>query len=293
MAIRLTDPLRREYEQLFESCDILPEREAEVERSVDRLLSHRDRYQAVTERRGVPWHFVALVHSMESGSSFRCHLHNGDPLTARTVQVPAGRPKRGTPPFDWEESAADAMALKRLDGDTDWSLSGTLYQLERYNGWGYRMYHSHVLSPYLWSFSAHYTSGRYVADGRWSDSAVSRQCGAAVMLRRLVERGETDLADQPAATVYADLADQPAATLYAEVAAEPAGDADRQRPMVSRHRMRRSRRDAETAKAQRLQRWLTSFPGIFLKADGIPGDRTSQAYRLVTGHYLPGDPRGE
>lgn len=281
MAIRLTEPLRQEYEQLFESCDILSKREAEVERSVDRLLSHRDRYQTVTERRGVPWHFVALVHSMESGCSFRCHLHNGDPLTARTVQVPAGRPKHGTPPFDWEVSAADAMALKRLDGDTDWSLAGTLYQLERYNGWGYRMYHSHVLSPYLWSFSTHYTSGRYVADGRWSDSAVSRQCGAAVMLRRLVERGETDLADQPAAT------------LYAQVATEPAGDKGSQRPLVSRHRMRRSRRDAETEKAQRLQRWLTSFPGIFLKPDGIPGDRTSNAYRLVTGHYLPGDPRGE
>ncbi|MCG6657335.1 hypothetical protein HOP52_06055 [Halomonas campisalis] len=281
MAIRLTDPLRREYERLFETCDILPERHAEVERTVDRLLSHRDRYQAVTERRGVPWYFVALVHSMESGSSFNSHLHNGDPLTARTVQVPAGRPKRGKPPFTWEESAADAMALKRLDGDTDWSLAGTLYQLERYNGWGYRMYHPHVLSPYLWSFSTHYTSGRYVADGRWSDTAVSRQCGAAVVLRRMVERGLVDLADQPAAT------------LYAEVAAEPAGSKVRQGPMVSRHRMRRSRSDAETEKARRLQRWLTSFPGIFLKADGIPGDRTSDAYRLVTGHYLPGDPRGE
>ncbi|SDL04094.1 Lysozyme family protein [Franzmannia pantelleriensis] len=281
MSIRLTDALRREYEQLFESCDILPKHQAEVERSVERLLAHRDRYRAVTERRGVPWHFVALVHSLESGCSFRCHLHNGDPLTARTVQVPAGRPKRGTPPFDWEVSAADAMALKRLDGDTDWSLAGTLYQLERYNGWGYRMYHSHVLSPYLWSFSSHYTSGRYVADGRWSDTAVSRQCGAAVLLRRLVERGETDLADQPAAT------------LYAEVAAEPAGDKAGKRPLVSHHRMRRAKRDEETEKAQRLQRWLTSFPGIFLKADGIPGDRTSDAYRLVTGHYLPGDKRGE
>ena len=281
MAIRLTDSLRREYERLFESCEILAKRQAAVDQSVERLLAHRDRYRAVTERRGVPWHFVALVHSMESGSSFRCHLHNGDPLSARTVQVPAGRPKRGNPPFDWEVSAADAMALKRLDGDTDWSLAGTLYQLERYNGWGYRMYHPHVLSPYLWSFSTHYTSGRYVADGRWSDSAVSRQCGAAVVLRRLVERGETDLADQPAAT------------FYAQVAAKPAGDNGSQRPLVSRHRMRRSRRDVETEKAQRLQRWLTSFPGIFLKADGIPGDRTSDAYRLVTGHYLPGDPRAE
>ncbi len=279
MAIRLTDALRREYERLFESCDILPRHQAEVEHTVDRLVSHRDRYRSVTKRRGVPWHFVALVHCMESGNSFRSHLHNGDPLTARTVRVPAGRPRQGTPPFSWEESAADAMAPKRLSGDTDWTLAGTLYQLERYNGWGYRLYHPHVLSPYLWSFSNHYTSGRYVADGRWSDSAVSRQCGAAVLLRRMVERSLVDLADQPAATLYATLAATPA-------------EQARPEPLVSRHRMRRSAGAEETDQARRLQRWLSGFPGIYLRVDGIPGDRTSDAYRLVTGDYLPGDPRG-
>lgn len=282
MAIRLTDPLRREYEQLFESCDILPQHQAEVERSVDRLLQHRERYEAVANSRRIPWAFLAVVHHMESGCRFDCHLHNGDPLTARTVKVPAGRPKRGSPPFNWEESAEDVMALKRLSADTDWSLAGTLYQLERYNGWGYRLYHPHVLSPYLWSFSTHYTSGRYVADGRWSDTAVSRQCGAAVMLRRLAERSLVDFKDHPAATLYESITTEP-------------GEADQheQGPLVSRHRMRRARREEEAEKARRLQRWLSTFPGIFLRADGIPGDRTSNAYRLVTGHYLPGDPRSD
>ncbi|MFO7648576.1 hypothetical protein [Halomonas sp. 3H] len=280
MSIRLTDPLRREYERLFESCDTLPQRHAEVERGVDRLLQHCDRYQAVAHSRGIPWAFLAVVHHMESGCRFDCHLHNGDPLTGRTVQVPAGRPKRGAPPFTWEQSAEDAMTLKRLGADTDWSLAGTLYQLERYNGWGYRMYHPHVLSPYLWSFSGHYTSGRYVADGRWSDSAVSKQCGAAVLLRRMTERGLIDFTDQPAAT------------LYAAVAAEPASaEASKRKPLVPAHRKRRARRQAEAEAAEHLQRWLSTFPGIFLRVDGIPGDRTSDAYRLVTGHYLPGDPR--
>jgi hypothetical protein len=40
-----------------------------------------------------------------------------------------------------------------------------------------------------------------------------------------------------------------------------------------------------------LQRWLNTFPGIFVKVDGVPGDRTSDAYRQVTGSFLPGDPR--
>jgi hypothetical protein len=46
------------------------------------------------------------------------------------------------------------------------------------------------------------------------------------------------------------------------------------------------------ARALDLQRWLNTFPGIFVKENGIPGQRTSDAYKKVTGTYLPGDPRG-
>lgn len=275
MALTLSAALGREYERLFDTCRIRPERRAGVERMVDKLAGHRARYEAVTERRGVPWAFVALVHLMESGCDFSSHLHNGDPLVARTVRVPAGRPRNGSPPFTWEESAADAMALKRLSGSTDWSLAGMLYQLERYNGWGYRKYHPEVLSPYLWSFSDHYTSGKYVADGRWSDTAVSRQCGAAVVLRRMAENGLVDFIDRPGVS------------LYSSVEAEPRD----QEPLVSRHATRRSSKATVAQRAEELQRWLNTFPGIFLRADGIPGDRTSDAFRRVTGSYLPGDPR--
>ena len=40
-------------------------------------------------------------------------------------------------------------------------------------------------SPYLWSFSNHYARGKYVADGHFSATAVSQQCGAALLLKRL------------------------------------------------------------------------------------------------------------
>ena len=72
----------------------------------------RARYASVSAQTGVPWWVIGLIHMMEAGQSFRCHLHNGDPLTARTVQVPAGRPKTGQPPFIWEESAADALLVE-------------------------------------------------------------------------------------------------------------------------------------------------------------------------------------
>jgi hypothetical protein len=81
------------------------------------------------------------------------------------------------------ESAADALQYRGLSGISDWSVPRICYTLEGFNGWGYRLYHSNVKSPYLWSFSNHYTSGKYTADRKWSPSAVSDQIGAMVLLK--------------------------------------------------------------------------------------------------------------
>ena len=265
--VPLTDALRNEYERLFTTCEIRPQRAQIVEQLSAQLTGNSARYHAVADVLGIPWFFIAVIHNMEAGQRFTAHLHNGDPLTARTTHVPAGRPKTGEPPFTWESSAIDALSMKGLNAGIDWTLAGTLYQLERYNGWGYRLHHPHVLSPYLWSFSNQYTSGKYVGDGTWSDTAVSRQCGAAVLLRRMAERGDIEFADQPAPH-----RDDP--------------------PLLVRYSRRKFAREEDTRRALDLQHWLNSFPGIFVKEDGVPGDRTSEAYRKVTGSYLPGDPRG-
>ena len=264
--VSFTPDLGQQYEQLFNSCAVPPERAATVDQLADRVLVGEARYQSVGSALGIPWFFIGAVHNMESDCRFDRHLHNGDPLTARTVQVPAGRPPTGSPPFAWEESALDALTLRELSGTLDWSLSGTLFQLEGYNGWGYRLYHTHVLSPYLWGFSNHYTSGKYVADGTWSDTAVSQQCGGAVILRRLAERGQIQFPDQPA----------------------PAGNAP---PLVAPFSDAAPTDPAALAQATALQQWLNTFPGVFVKVDGAPGEKTSDAYRQVTGSYLPGDPR--
>ena len=264
--VRLTSSLRREYENLFNTCVVRPERAAGIEANTRRLIDQRTRYRKVSDVSGVPWFFVAVVHSMEASCRFNCHLHNGDPLTARTVQVPAGRPRTGAPPFEWEASACDALGLKSLSAQTDWSLAGTLYQLERYNGFGYRLGHPEVLTPYLWAGSTHYARGKFVADHKWSDTAVSSQNGAAVLLRRLAELEHIAFADQP----------------------PPEPDDP---PLVVDHSMQRSDDPANVRRAEDLQRWLNTFPGIFVRVDGVPGDRTSEAYRKVTGSFLPGDPR--
>ncbi|MBO9709993.1 MAG: hypothetical protein J7521_17470 [Caulobacter sp.] len=277
--IPLTKALRAEYVRLFDTCRIRAGRAAEVERLVDQLASHRARYAAVEQRLGAPWAVVAVIHNMEAGQDFSRHLHNGDPLTARTMQVPAGRPRTGSPPFTWEESAIDSLRLKGLGAATGWTLAGTLYQLERYNGFGYRLHHPATLSPYLWGYSDHYAQGKYVADGRWSAKAVSRQCGAAVLLHRMAERGLIGFSDRPLQTKP-----EPARI------AVPASITE---PLVSHFALTRPADAAERERAQALQAWLSTFPGVSLETDGIAGIRTSDAYRRVTGRRLPGDPRGD
>ncbi|MBS7566733.1 hypothetical protein KHS38_20175 [Mucilaginibacter sp. Bleaf8] len=136
---------------------------------------------------GVPWYFIACVHYLECSFSFKKHLHNGDPLTGYTVHVPAHRPKVGhAPPFTFEESAVDALKLMKYDQVTNWSLPFILQKLEGYNGFGYNKKGVHT--PYLWSFSNHYTKGKYVKDGVFDANAVSQQLGAAVILKRMEQR---------------------------------------------------------------------------------------------------------
>ena len=134
---------------------------------------------------------VAALHSLEAGQRFTTHLHNGDPLTARTVHVPKNRPRSGQPPFTWEASAKDALAdLKKVP---EWTVPVMLFQFERYNGFGYRRRHPEVLSPYLWSFTSNYTRGKFVADGTFSSTAVSKQCGAVALLLRMQSRKDIAL----------------------------------------------------------------------------------------------------
>ncbi len=181
--------LRDEYPAYYARCAIRDEFADNVAYYVARLLKYKPRYvQVATGLGSMPWQLVGIIHALESGFDFTCHLHNGDPLTDRTRQVPAGRPPGGTPPFIWMQSAEDALTLKGLHQIDDWSPAQLLYQLERYNGFGYRR--RGLPSPYLWSFSTLYSKGKFVADHQFDPDAVSKQCGAAAMLEGLEAKGE-------------------------------------------------------------------------------------------------------
>ncbi|MCC2981222.1 hypothetical protein [Sphingomonas sp. IC4-52] len=179
--------LRANYEALWAGCRVRTEKRSEVAWYRAKLLAGRARYEAVAAAVEAPWWFIGIVHGLEGSFSFSSHLHNGDPLTAQTVQVPAGRPKVWLPPSDWESSAVDAITMDRHAHQKDWSVARSLHRFEGFNGYGY--YARGINSPYLWSFSNHYEKGKFVRDGKYDPNAVSRQCGAAVMLKALAADG--------------------------------------------------------------------------------------------------------
>jgi lysozyme family protein len=178
------------YRELFRTCVIRQNMLSQVKWYTDKLTdpARRERYQKIEDEICVPWYFVGIIHGMECAFDFSKHLHNGDPLRYRTVQVPKGRPATWNPPSDWHSSAIDALRYDKFADLTDWDLPRMLYRWEAYNGWRSRLLYK-INTPYLWSFSNHYTKGKFVADNVWDGNAVSKQCGAAVMLKMIVETG--------------------------------------------------------------------------------------------------------
>jgi lysozyme family protein len=154
------------------------------------------RYQAITAMRdnGVPASVIFCLHQRESSGNFRCHPHEGSPLTARTRYVPKGRlPLPAQPPFTFEQSAADAYYVcDRLDLVAWKSAQAALQGIESFNGLGYQKFHPDVPSPYLWNgtlINGRATRGKYTGDGHFDRAAVDKQLGVAAILLRLREQG--------------------------------------------------------------------------------------------------------
>ncbi len=187
------------YKQLFDEAKIKPAKVAEVNLVANRILTGKEKYQAVADKmgNGIPWWFIGITHFMEAGlfypKHFNFHLHCGDPLTARTVHVPKGRPKAnpgGGPippskenPYTWQESALDALSFMKYDTQTEWGIENCLFLFEKFNGMGYNR--RGLLSPYIWSYTDKYAKGKFVLDGKYDPNAISKQAGCAAIMKAL------------------------------------------------------------------------------------------------------------
>lgn len=157
-------------------------RPATVRAVAKRLYAAKARYVKIERATGVPWWMVAVIHERESSQNWSRSLAQGDRWDRVSVHVPRGRG-----PFrSWEEAAIDALAtLKKLHKIIDWRIEKVLYQLERYNGWGYHW--RGLASPYIWGATTVQQRGKFVADGKFSATAWDQQLGCAAMIRALIE----------------------------------------------------------------------------------------------------------
>lgn len=174
--------------QRFLDAEVKKQYIPQVDKIIRRILLNQKVYKCVDKKTSTPWYVIAALHNMESSGSFRHHLHEGSPLTRRTRWVPRGRPKTGTPPFTWEESAVDALRYDRM-GDKRWAyLFDTLWAVQGYNGTGYWRYHRSTPTPYLYAKTSIEKPGKYVSDGKWSSTAISKQIGVAAIWKRMEDK---------------------------------------------------------------------------------------------------------
>lgn len=178
-----------DHELLWKDAQILPQWRQEALRIAERLILSRDRYKKVVEDTEIPWWVVAVIHAMESNCNFNTHLHNGDSLLTKTVRVPSGRPKNWyllpKEKRTWEASAKDAVAYDGL-ANKNWIRAKTaLLALEAFNGMGYARVGIKINSPYLWSGTQFYSTGKFYADGKFSFSVVSKQIGCVPLMKHI------------------------------------------------------------------------------------------------------------
>lgn len=178
-----------EYARQWNAMLIKPSREAEFIRTARKLLSHKDRYQAIERLtaddsagkrgEGVPWVLTAILHERESSGNFDTYLGNGQSLARKTTIVPKGRgPFFG--PDAFERGALDAFAIDGLSAVFDWRLEKMLYYTELFNGAGYHM--KGLPSAYVWGGTNIQKPGKYVSDGVWDSTFMDTQPGTAPLL---------------------------------------------------------------------------------------------------------------
>lgn len=155
----------------------------DLQRFYENYKANKARYDRVSAKTGIPSELIAALHWRESTGDFSKYLHQGDPLGK-----PARRVPKNIPVFhDWEKAAVHALTMKESIRDrlgitsttTDPAALATF--AEYYNGLGY--YYKGRPSPYVFSGTDQYTSGKYIRDGVYSSRVRDRQLGVMAMIQ--------------------------------------------------------------------------------------------------------------
>jgi lysozyme family protein len=143
----------------------------------------KPQYLAVEKLTGVPWAIIAVIHEREASQRWDANLAQGD----RYDQVSTHEPKGRGPFKSWQDAALDALTncSPYAARNRDWSIGGALTLLEEYNGLGYAA--RGLPSPYLWSGTDQYKTGKFIADGRFDATVIDQQLGCAGLLMAMMK----------------------------------------------------------------------------------------------------------
>jgi len=164
----------------FKNLNYEKERVKEIQEVCKKFFLNQEAYAKVSQYTKVPAELVFALHYRESSLRFNGVLHNGENIIGTsklTRLVPKGR----GPFYSWEEAAIDALEMKKKIFPQVWNFETMCDFAEKYNGLGYR--NRGELSPYVWAgTSKHDETGKYVADGKYSSTAIEKQLGVAALL---------------------------------------------------------------------------------------------------------------
>lgn len=172
----------------WQSLVLNPWDDVEISNTVARVRVNLPRYKEVADMFNMPAWVIGAIHYRESDFDFTTWLANGDPLMrhgkpAVTVHVPKGL----GPAFSWENAAELSLVQEKWHSGMSWDLVSALQHLEAYNGWGY--YRHGVVSPYIWSGTNHYGTGKYSSDGHYDPGLRDKQLGCAAIALGLKHSG--------------------------------------------------------------------------------------------------------
>jgi lysozyme family protein len=185
--VSYTPAIKAELEKKWATLRITKDRPG-IEKVARRLIANKARYQTVSRSTGVPWWFIAVIHQREASGDFGCVLHNGERIVG-TNKVTSIVPKGRGPFATWEAAAIDALSVAphKLNTNRDWSIGRSLYEIEKFNGFGYRL--KGKPSPYVFSHTQEYSGGKYIRDHVYDADVYDAQYGAAAVLKAMQSMG--------------------------------------------------------------------------------------------------------
>lgn len=147
--------------------------------------ANKDIYESLSQQTGVPPQLIAALHYRESGCNFNTYLHNGQPLGQPTTIDPKDRIFD-----DFLEAALDALTSELNNKHIVLTENDSIVMMatfaEIYNGTGYTQY-KEIASPYVYSGTNVYISGKYISDKKYDENAVDKQPGIYLLIKSLEE----------------------------------------------------------------------------------------------------------